>query len=391
MVNYPLVPLFSILYILVISYFFGFKGGVFSSLWSSLLLIYITTTRTGLEFSTMPVTIITFYFIIGLVLGRGIDFFKKLTEKFRSLHEAALRLGRAETEKEVCEITVKASEDILDFNKAILLMKEDDLLRVKAFSSSIDISEEENFSPAEGIAGRTYQEQESFNIEDIRDSKEAAPYSEDYVSGISIPIGEMGVFQAMSRQKNYFDDQDVRLAELLISHTRGTLNRLHYEKKIEYLSFRDALTGLYNRRYFEAEIEKLNNSRRQPIGIVVGDMDGLKRVNDNQGHQSGDLLVKQTAEVIKESVRQEDVAARIGGDEFGILLPEIDQENCLKVCSRIKSNIKKRNQKGDLPAPLSISLGYALNEDSSDDLMEIFERADRRMYNNKGQQRSFNR
>jgi len=391
MVNYPLVPLFSILYILVISYFFGFKGGVFSSLWSSLLLIYITTTRTGLEFSTMPVTIITFYFIIGLGLGRGIDFFKKLTEKFRSLHEAALRLGRAETEKEVCEITVKASEDILDFNKAILLMKEDDLLRVKAFSSSIDISEEENFSPAEGIAGRTYQEQESFNIEDIRDSKEAAPYSEDYVSGISIPIGEMGVFQAMSRQKNYFDDQDVRLAELLISHTRGTLNRLHYEKKIEYLSFRDALTGLYNRRYFEAEIEKLNNSRRQPIGIVVGDMDGLKRVNDNQGHQSGDLLVKQTAEVIKESVRQEDVAARIGGDEFGILLPEIDQENCLKVCSRIKSNIKKRNQKGDLPAPLSISLGYALNEDSSDDLMEIFERADRRMYNNKGQQRSFNR
>ncbi len=391
MVNYPLVPLFSILYILVISYFFGFKGGVFSSLWSSLLLIYITTTRTGLEFSTMPVTIITFYFIIGLGLGRGIDFFKKLTEKFRSLHEAALRLGRAETEKEVCEITVKASEDILDFNKAILLMKEDDLLRVKAFSSSIDISEEENFSPAEGIAGRTYQEQESFNIEDIRDSIEAAPYSEDYVSGISIPIGEMGVFQAMSRQKNYFDDQDVRLAELLISHTRGTLNRLHYEKKIEYLSFRDALTGLYNRRYFEAEIEKLNNSRRQPIGIVVGDMDGLKRVNDNQGHQSGDLLVKQTAEVIKESVRQEDVAARIGGDEFGILLPEIDQENCLKVCSRIKSNIKKRNQKGDLPAPLSISLGYALNEDSSDDLMEIFERADRRMYNNKGQQRSFNR
>lgn len=391
MVNYPLVPLFSILYILVISYFFGFKGGVFSSLWSSLLLIYITTTRTGLEFSTMPVTIITFYFIIGLGLGRGIDFFKKLTEKFRSLHEAALRLGRAETEKEVCEITVKASEDILDFNKAILLMKEDDLLRVKAFSSSIDISEEENFSLAEGIAGRTYQEQESFNIEDIRDSKEAAPYSEDYVSGISIPIGEMGVFQAMSRQKNYFDDQDVRLAELLISHTRGTLNRLHYEKKIEYLSFRDALTGLYNRRYFEAEIEKLNNSRRQPIGIVVGDMDGLKRVNDNQGHQSGDLLVKQTAEVIKESVRQEDVAARIGGDEFGILLPEIDQENCLKVCSRIKSNIKKRNQKGDLPAPLSISLGYALNEDSSDDLMEIFERADRRMYNNKGQQRSFNR
>jgi len=98
-------------------------------------------------------------------------------------------------------------------------------------------------------------------------------------------------------------------------------DRKEYEDKIRYMSFHDYLTGLYNRAFFEEELARLNVERNLPLSIVMGDVNGLKMVNDTYGHEKGDELLKKVAEILKQSFRKSDIISRWGGDEFIILLP----------------------------------------------------------------------
>ena len=153
------------------------------------------------------------------------------------------------------------------------------------------------------------------------------------------------------------------------------------EEKRRYLSFHDQLTDLYNRRYFENEMERLGGSRKTPISMIIADIDGLKEVNDTKGHQWGDKHIKNTADIISGVTRQEDIVARIGGDEFAILLPETDEKGTHKVIDRIKESIEFRNKSAEVP--LSISIGYSVQENKDGNLEENFKKADKMMYHRK--------
>ena len=154
-------------------------------------------------------------------------------------------------------------------------------------------------------------------------------------------------------------------------------------KEIEYLSIHDELTGLYNRRYFNNELNRLHNSRKYPISIIVGDMNKLKAVNDNYGHSMGDYYIKKAAEILKRNLRSEDVIARIGGDEFAVILPEADQKKVRAVIKRIYKNIELENKKDEFPEPLSIALGAETVESAEKDLEKCFNKADKNMYKHK--------
>ena len=155
------------------------------------------------------------------------------------------------------------------------------------------------------------------------------------------------------------------------------------EEKIKFLSFHDQLTNLYNRRYFENEMERLNRSRKLPISIIVADIDDLKHINDSYGHKTGDKYIKKISDVINQTTRHEDIVARIGGDEFAIILPESDIEVAQKLCQRIKVNCNQFKHSNVLPEPLRISLGYATAQTEKQDLNETFKVADRNMYEDK--------
>jgi diguanylate cyclase (GGDEF)-like protein len=169
----------------------------------------------------------------------------------------------------------------------------------------------------------------------------------------------------------------------------GELATLHFlmdvtdrkkaEIALEFRSTHDILTGLYNRQYFEQEIERLQNSRRQPISILVMDMNGLKKINDTQGHAVGDELLRVAAREIRKAFRPDDIVARIGGDEFVILLPETDTVTTIKVVERVKEVIHDFNQLNPEHNPISFAVGFAASE-STPNLRDVLRNADRDMY-----------
>lgn len=154
-------------------------------------------------------------------------------------------------------------------------------------------------------------------------------------------------------------------------------DRIKAEEEIIYLSYHDPLTGLYNRRFFAEELSRLDVERNLPISIIVGDMNELKLVNDIFGHALGDLLIKKTAEVLKKVCRADDIIARVGGDEFTILLPKTKPEEAEGIISRIKSEFEKVKVKSIRG---SISMGYATKTHVEENIMQVLESAEDNMY-----------
>lgn len=152
------------------------------------------------------------------------------------------------------------------------------------------------------------------------------------------------------------------------------------QKQIEYLSFRDPLTGLYNRRYMEETIKKMDIRKNLPLTVMVLDVNGLKLTNDAFGHLMGDQLLKTVADLLRESCRADDVIARMGGDEFFILLPNTDETKA----ERIKQRIKKAASKAKLDSVIvSMAIGYCVKKDMKEDIEKIMINADNQMYREK--------
>jgi len=161
---------------------------------------------------------------------------------------------------------------------------------------------------------------------------------------------------------------------------RDITERKKREEKIEYLSYKDQLTDLYNRRFFEEEMKRLDTQRKLPISIIMADLNGLKIINDSYGHEKGDEILKRTAKILKNSIRKEDVLARQGGDEFAILLPQTQKDEAQEVINRIK---RKTDKTRDEVIPISIALGVATKENKEQNIDNILKKADDNMYQNK--------
>ncbi len=169
-------------------------------------------------------------------------------------------------------------------------------------------------------------------------------------------------------------------ADHVLAALRDMTVKKELEERLEYLCYNDQLTGLYNRRYYEEELRSLDVKENYPLTIVLGDVNGLKLINDSFGHVVGDELIKKSAQIIKNGCRSHDVVIRLGGDEFVILLPKTDTYEAEKIVENINNLAKKEKIQG---LDISISFGYETKCHEDEMIQEIFIKAEDYMYKRK--------
>jgi diguanylate cyclase (GGDEF)-like protein/PAS domain S-box-containing protein len=156
--------------------------------------------------------------------------------------------------------------------------------------------------------------------------------------------------------------------------------RKKYELELQYLSYHDQLTGVYNRGYYEIEFQRLNSRRNLPLSIIMGDINDLKLINDTFGHLEGDQHIKDFANILKQACREDDIIARTGGDEFVVLLPKTSSEDVHRIVERIQQFLK---EKPPSKLKLSASIGFVTSDTMDDNLEEMFKEAEDKMYKQK--------
>lgn len=152
------------------------------------------------------------------------------------------------------------------------------------------------------------------------------------------------------------------------------------EEKLKYNYYHDELTGLYNRIYFNENIKNIDISSNLPLSIIVGDINGLKIINDAFGHQVGDEIIKKASKIITESCNSSDIIVKWGGDEFIIIMPNTSLENAEKLVRKMKNVCTTQNFDS---AMLSISFGYDTKKSEKEKLETVIKIAEDWMYKNK--------
>jgi len=197
----------------------------------------------------------------------------------------------------------------------------------------------------------------------------------------------IGLITMQSYHINEYTDADYEVIKALASYVAIAISNaqkkniiIEKAKALEYLSYNDPLTGLFNRRYFnQATLSYENEPSTLPLGLIIGDMNYLKEINDNYGHQVGDQYLIEIAKIIKNEAGNS-LVFRLGGDEFAVLVENAEDKAMLELIKSIQTTC---NTLSIGPRPLSISLGYEIKFDLLSHSDEIFSLAESKMYSEK--------
>jgi len=307
--------------------------------------------------------------------------------KLRNLHSAVEELQHQETEDEVARTAVEVAEKMLEFEYCDISIINGNYLVPKANSSKVEPGEAKKFRVGDGVAGNTMETGETIWGDNIAEHPEAKPTNEEFRAFISVPIGDIGVMQVISKEVGSFDEQDVELTEILAGHMREELERVRLQEKLRKQAVRDPLTDLYNRRYFSETLEKeVEKCKRydNTIAFIMIDVNRFKEINDSYSHQIGDKVLVEVAKLLKKNVRDADTVVRYGGDEFLVMMPETKGE-VSDVVSRINDELSDWNENSDLlDFPLTLAMGVSHWSPEQDrDAEKALNEADMKMYREK--------
>lgn len=287
------------------------------------------------------------------------------------------------TQRKLAERELKRSEERFRklFEEAPLGMAIFDALNGDIFQVNARYTE---------IIGKTKKELLSTNIKDFSYPEEAeefqykinllnskqitgfSQYKRIIKSDCSVIWGKI-IIALLNSQDEYSNPR-------LLCMLEDVTDRKKAEEDILYLSYYDQLTGLYNRTFYVEELQRIDKEDNLPITLVMADVNGLKLTNDAFGHSAGDHLLRHVANTIREQCRAEDIIARIGGDEFILLLPRTGADQAEKLVERISASIAEDKTH---PVVCSVSFGWAVKTEPEEDLGKVYGNAEDRMYRRK--------
>ncbi|SFC28585.1 Signal transduction histidine kinase [Halobiforma haloterrestris] len=281
------------------------------------------------------------------------------------LHQVAFDLQSADSADEVCRRTVDAAETVLEFDTCIITLAEGETLRVRAKSSGLpDDGVTPTSSIDEGISGLTYRTRESSRFDELSSVEEAEPEAA-YESGLSVPIGDHGVFQAASEEPGAFSPEDLELAELLVSHAAAALDRLEYERELEQFAsvvshdLRNPLTVARGR--LELARSAANDDAQPHLAEID---EALERMNSlvekllalaRQGElveEAVPVALRDTVEDAWETVATDDARLVVSVAEGTVL--EADRERLRQLLENLFRNSVEHGAETDSGEPVSV-------------------------------------
>lgn len=245
----------------------------------------------------------------------------------------------------------------------------------------------------EGVSGRCAATGEVQVVDDVSEDPDYIPGLPDAASEVAVPLihqGEViGVLNAESEQEDAFDEAARRLLSVVGRQVATVLAATRLQEENRRLAVTDGLTGLHNRRYFERRLaEAVERAERygERLALVYIDLDRFKAVNDSHGHPVGDLVLRRTAGALEDRCRGSDLLARIGGEEFAVLLFRVGRSKARGIADRLRRAIEalEIDAEGvEEPLTITVSAGVALYPDHGPGLEELHRTADMALYRSK--------
>ena len=224
------------------------------------------------------------------------------------------------------------------------------------------------------------------NLEQLEEEEGVKTTGSNSIDWLGVPLKVEDRIIGMAAIQTYsegvrYTEVEKEILVFVSNQIAMAIDRKRIEEKLKYSSTHEPLTGLYNRGYYEEEIKRLSTGRQFPVGVIMMDIDGLKVINDKYGHAAGDELLKSFASVLQKEFRSNDVVARIGGDEFSVLLPLSPMKIVKKAVERTQKSVDAFNVLNP-QIHLSFSVGYFTTE-SGDSVLDAIKHADALMYHDK--------
>lgn len=280
------------------------------------------------------------------------------------------------TDRKNSEIALKESENRLN---AFLMVMPDMFFILNRNGDIID-----NYLENTAVPSHRQNDFLGKNIKDFVEEHAIEKAFEDI--GKLFQTGEIQTFEFSSQRSGQDAFLEARLAlcgdDKVLAVVRDITQRKKSEVRFYNMSIHDAPTGLYNRNYFEHTLDEYRNQAITGVGIVICDIDGLKLVNDTLGHAEGDNYLKTVAKILGDCFGQDNVVARIGGDEFAVLIKHTTTEELSVIELEIDKLLTVINAEERI-LPVSMSLGYAVGNGDQNNLRELMKIADNLMYREK--------
>lgn len=250
--------------------------------------------------------------------------------------------------------------------------------------SNLYIVEEESMKRARLVEGELRMETIELKAGLILDAmeKQCGALSADNKK-LAMPLlagGKVCAVMEIENEKEISLEQ-MQILEIFALQTSSMLDNARLRMHLEYMSYHDSLTGLYNRAYFEKQLRTLAENKQVAVGMMMCDVNELKYVNDTIGHQAGDMLIVAAARAIQQAIGVNAAVARIGGDEFAVLISPCEEADLPAVYTAINNNLRQYNAQESI-LNVSMAIGWSFAAENAD-LLELFRCADRNMYTEK--------